>query len=330
LVKFTIDKGSSAPITQSSLQSALASDKKQTSTIISAKSAQVSSPSATSPTVKSAPAPFAINPISGAPNILTSPNVTKPATTTPTTQTQSAAKTQSTTKSASSGVNTNTLAGIQKASGPTVSSPPPSNPPATQRPSPAATKPAPAPSPTPAPAPARSTQPSPTAGSQEYVPPPVNPTPYTADPPPPPPPPPPIKTADPDIIEFNDDEIDTALIIDLLLENIGGQELLTIARFDTVNGQDVKYQPIKNLGLIQQEYNPNTILKPQQTSENIFDNFPLRLNSKIPNVGNGPGGTNLYREQATGDIILEFVNIVNNEQIEVEIATSGIIYEVGI
>jgi hypothetical protein len=141
---------------------------------------------------------------------------------------------------------------------------------------------------------------------------------------------PPIKTATPDIVLFNDDAVPAEIIADLLFENIGGQELLTISRFDTVNGEDVKYQPIKNLNIIQQEFNPNNLLKLQQTSETVFGNFPIRLIGKIPNIGNGPDGSNIYRDSVTGDIVIEFVNLANDEQVDVQIATSGTIYEAGI
>jgi hypothetical protein len=156
-----------------------------------------------------------------------------------------------------------------------------------------------------------------------------NPTPFRSAPPPPPPPPPPIKTATPDIVEFNDDAVDANIIADLLFESIGGQELLTIARFDTVNGEDVKYQPIKNLGILQQEYNPNNILRPQKTSEDIFNNFPIKLRDKIPLFGGGPNGANVYVDDS-GNVVLEFINLNNNEQIEIQLSTSGKIYEAGI
>jgi hypothetical protein len=140
-----------------------------------------------------------------------------------------------------------------------------------------------------------------------------------------------ILTASPDIIKFNDNFIEenAEIFAQLLFENIGGQELLSIARYDTVNGQSVAYQPIKNLAIIQQEYNPLNILRLQQTSDKIFANFPIKLDIKIPNVGNGPNGENVYLDD-NGSIVLEFVNLEADEQIEVQIAASGTIYEAGI
>jgi hypothetical protein len=117
------------------------------------------------------------------------------------------------------------------------------------------------------------------------------------------------------------------IIADLLFENIGGQELLTLARFDTVNGQDVSYQPIKNLNIIQQNYNSSNIIRIRDNSENIFANFPIKLNSKIPVEGNGPQGSNVYFDES-GFLIIELTNLDADEQIEIQVATSNdIIYK---
>jgi hypothetical protein len=156
----------------------------------------------------------------------------------------------------------------------------------------------------------------------------VPPIPYFAPPPPPPPPPPPIKVSTPQFVLFNDNAVPVEVMADLLFENIGGHELLTIARNDTVNGQSVAYQPIKNLNIIQAEFNPNNLIKLQQTSDRFFANFPIKLNEKIPNIGNGKNGSNVYLD-ASGNLIIEFINLANDEQVEVQITSNGTIYEVG-
>lgn len=119
------------------------------------------------------------------------------------------------------------------------------------------------------------------------------------------------------------------IIVDLLFENIGGQELLSIARYDTVNGQPVLYQPIKNLDILQQEYNPNNLIKLQDTLDVIFNNFLIPFEQKIPEVGNGANATNMYIDN-TGSLIIEFVGLRNDELVEVQISYDGTIYEVGI
>ena len=90
-------------------------------------------------------------------------------------------------------------------------------------------------------------------------------------------PPNPVKTAPIDTVLFNDDSMSIEIMADLIFEDIGGHELINIARNDIINGQQVSYTPIKNLGLIQQKYNPNNILGLQATSEKYFANFPIKF-----------------------------------------------------
>ena len=138
---------------------------------------------------------------------------------------------------------------------------------------------------------------------------------------------PPVKTATPDIVLFDDSALPIEVIADLIFENIGGQELISITRSDIVNGQKISYQPIKNLSSIQQQYNPNNILGLQQTSDKFFSGFSIKLEDKIPEVGNGLDGKNVYFDATTGDLIIEFVNLNNDEQIETQITVNGTIYE---
>jgi len=155
----------------------------------------------------------------------------------------------------------------------------------------------------------------------------VSPTPPTPTlPAPVSPPPPPVKTATLDIILFDEESIPTDGMFDQIFENIGGQELISITRSDIVNGQKISYQPIKNLSAIQQRYNSSNILSLQQTANNFFAGFSIKLEDKTPQIGNGPNGENVYLN-ATGDLIIEFININADEQIETQISVSGTIYE---
>ena len=137
----------------------------------------------------------------------------------------------------------------------------------------------------------------------------------------------PVLTAPLDTILFNDETLPVEIMADLIFENIGGQELINIARNDTVNGQPIIYQPIKNLAAIQQQYNPNNIVSLQSTSDKYFQNFSIKFDTKVPTVGNGPDGEHVYIDPATGDLIIEAINIEDGEQIQVEIISSGTIYE---
>jgi hypothetical protein len=143
-------------------------------------------------------------------------------------------------------------------------------------------------------------------------------------------PPPPVKTAPIDTILFNDDSVPIEIMTDLIFENIGGQELINIARNDTVNGQNVIYQPIKNLTAIQQQYNPNNIVSLQATSDKYFQNFSIKFDEKVPVEPTGPAGAHVYVDPETGELVVEAVNMLEDEQIELEVTASGTIYEADI
>ena len=137
----------------------------------------------------------------------------------------------------------------------------------------------------------------------------------------------PVKTASIDTVLFDDETMPIDIMSDLIFEDIGGQELINIARNDIVNGQTISYQPIKNLSSLQQQYNPNNILSLQQTSDKYFANFSIKLDERIPTQGSGPNGEYVYLEEGTGDLIIEVVNMPSSEQVDVEITLDGTIYQ---
>jgi len=138
-------------------------------------------------------------------------------------------------------------------------------------------------------------------------------------------PPPPVKTAPIDTILFNDDSVPIEIMTDLIFEDIGGQELISISRSDIINGQKISYQPVKNLTSVEYQYNPKNILGSQDTSDKYFAGFAIKLVEKIPEVGNGLGGSYVYLD--AGGIVIDLVNLLAEEQVEVEISTDAILYE---
>ncbi len=135
-----------------------------------------------------------------------------------------------------------------------------------------------------------------------------------------------VKSSTPQYILPEEESVNEQQILDLLFENISAQELITIARNNNINGQKFYYNPIKNLVDIQSQFNPNNILKLQDTSEEYFKKYPIRLDDKIPNEGNGPNGESIYFD-SNGNLVIETINNVSDEQVEVQIALGGTIYE---
>ena len=131
-----------------------------------------------------------------------------------------------------------------------------------------------------------------------------------------------VKVARPDIILFDDASMPIDIIPDLIFEDIGGQELISLSRNDTVNGISIAYQPIKNLSTIYQQYNSRNILDIQNTSETYFKNFSIKFESKIPTSGSGPNGEVAYID-TTGNLVIEVANLELDEQIEVQFLIDG-------
>jgi hypothetical protein len=136
-----------------------------------------------------------------------------------------------------------------------------------------------------------------------------------------------VKTATPDIILFDDGLVPIEIMTDLIFENIGGQELINIARGDIINGQKITYQPIKNISDIERQYNPNNIIGLQDTSDTYFSNFPIQITDKVPNVGSGLNGEYVYLNSTNNDLTIDVINMQNDEQVEIQIGTDGTIYE---
>lgn len=131
--------------------------------------------------------------------------------------------------------------------------------------------------------------------------------------------------ASPDIILFDDGAVQIELMADLIFENIGGHELINIARNDLINGQNIIYSPIKNLNLLAQQYNSRNILPLSNTSDTFFKNFPIKLETKIPVTGAGPSGAIVYLEN--NNLVINVINLAADEQVEIQIITSGEIFD---
>jgi hypothetical protein len=135
-----------------------------------------------------------------------------------------------------------------------------------------------------------------------------------------------VKAATPSLIALSNPPLEIDVMVDLIFESIGGQELINISRNDIINGQDVIYSPIKNLQNLQLEYNANNIIKLESTADTYFKNFSIRLENKIPSEGLGPNGEIVYIDQETGDLIINVINLESDEQIDVQILNSGEIF----
>lgn len=126
-----------------------------------------------------------------------------------------------------------------------------------------------------------------------------------------------IKAARPDIILENTMASDSAQI--LFFENISSKELISIVRNDVVYGKPVAYTPIKNIASLALRYGPRNLVPLQSGSDTYFDNFPIKLEQKVPDYGTGPFGQIVYIDEATGNLVINVINLRDDEQVEVQI-----------
>jgi hypothetical protein len=158
-----------------------------------------------------------------------------------------------------------------------------------------------------------------------------------------------VKIATPDLIIASDDMMSIEIMTDLIFEEIGGYELATISRHDLVNGQKVIYAPIKNLTDLYLQYNPNNVLR-LQASDSYLKSLPLSIFDYLPVCGTGydlepvyisPGQVNpdktkwtkvpncrsVYIDPLTGDLVINLINIKESDQAEIQILSSGQIFD---
>ena len=155
-----------------------------------------------------------------------------------------------------------------------------------------------------------------------------------------------VKIATPDLIIFGDELMNIETMTDLIFEDIGGYELSTISRHDLVNGQRVSYSPIKNLTDLYLQYNPNNIVR-LQSSDSYFKSLSFSIFDRLPECGTGytispplsnpqeqdktkwtktPNCKSVYIDPITGDLVINLINTMNDEQLEVQVLTSGDVF----
>jgi hypothetical protein len=135
-----------------------------------------------------------------------------------------------------------------------------------------------------------------------------------------------VKSASPDIILIDQNDLPIDLILKLTLEKIGGQELISLVRHDTVNGQNIIYQPVKNISDLAISYNPQNIINIPDTAEIYFKNFAIKMENHIVQDTNETPPESVYIDSVSGNIVIETVNLKADYEVEVQMVTSGQIF----
>lgn len=140
-----------------------------------------------------------------------------------------------------------------------------------------------------------------------------------------------IKAATPDLIVRDKNGQPIEYLTDLLYEQIGGQEILSVSRADIINGQDVIYTPIKNISNISSRYNSQNIFYVNGNWEEYFSNFAIKLESYVPDIGTSAAFNykTVYVEGTSVNdayIVIELENLPEGLEVEVQTAFSGSLF----
>jgi hypothetical protein len=129
-------------------------------------------------------------------------------------------------------------------------------------------------------------------------------------------------------ININEQTMTVEAFKDLILEDIGGRELITLSRHWDLTGTSVpKYSPIKNISSVLFANSPINIAPNSNSTIDFFDTFSLLLSSYLPTdtelnaLDASYKKSYVYYEPSTNSIIVNAANIFNNEGVQVEFIT---------
>lgn len=134
-----------------------------------------------------------------------------------------------------------------------------------------------------------------------------------------------VQSATPQYVLLDPSSVSIDVMFDLVFEDIGGQEIINIARNDTVFTENLIYQPIKNSVLLTQQYNPNSLLSLQGVAGDYFKNFPISFSNKVPEIGTGDNGEIVYFD-SEGNLVVNVINLEPDEQVEISILSAGEVF----
>ena len=154
----------------------------------------------------------------------------------------------------------------------------------------------------------------------------------------PPPPPPgqdsvnytPVKIPDAEVVVFLQDQVSADALQKLYFEDVGGTEILAVARHDTVGGEPVATTPIANAEDILSKFNPLNILTSTNMSE-LFNQFAIDMSTHIKNLYTAIGIQEETEIQVDEDgnevsvsvnyLYIQLDDLAPDEYVQVQVAT---------
>lgn len=135
-----------------------------------------------------------------------------------------------------------------------------------------------------------------------------------------------IKVATSNLFILDESGIPVETMTQLIFQDIGGSELASTVRNDSISGGDIQSQAFEVSSLGADEYSPLNIISVQGTDDHLFNSFAMELNDHIPQAGNGIGGSPVYLDNSNtsqnyNSIILDLINVLGSDLVEVQFLT---------
>ena len=137
---------------------------------------------------------------------------------------------------------------------------------------------------------------------------------------PPPPPPPPgqkqtsqVKISAVNVVNRNYDATSVEQMERLYFQNVGGTEILSVARHDTVGGEEVVFNNVDNLSELRSQFNPLNILMTTNINS-LFSEYGVDIGTKIGALDE------TFSMNVDGGIDIQVFNVNRDEYVQVQIA----------
>jgi hypothetical protein len=131
-----------------------------------------------------------------------------------------------------------------------------------------------------------------------------------------------FKIADPQYIISTDPAATIEEMQNTLWQNIGGHEIISLARRDLVSGKRISYQIIADLQKLDSEYSPKSIISIENSSPFYFNNFGIKFEKYLPSEDAlqtvDPNLSNPITINANNDITIYVSNIKDSYEVEVQ------------
>lgn len=135
-----------------------------------------------------------------------------------------------------------------------------------------------------------------------------------------------VKTGDPQFFVLTDSAATVEEMENAIWQNIGGHEIISLARRDLLEGKNLDYKLINNLKDLQEEYNPKTLFPIEDVINKYFEKFGLSFQNFLPTseqllrIEDGLDSPVVLDEE--NNVVIYVRNVKDNQEVDVQIMAS--------